>query len=272
MQIILAVLLPLVALLCSSLARAASPSGRHVFAHVVQGNFQNYVQQDYADDFALAQSAGIDAFAINVGCDTTDPDQLVSHTLIEASSRRRKGPVKPLVLIVCLARRAQAKMFAAAESASFKLFLSFDMNYFRTATCASKIVGTYMPYVRSTAYFKSNCQAFVSTFAGDVSGTWVGGTSSLAASNAYWTALWAQVASAYGRSVFFVPNFNVVSNISPKVDPFSGVFSWDAWGDAGRKVALTLKGAQSDVYASKAAAARLKFMGQLMRNGFVEAD
>lgn len=63
---------------------------------LTQGVFQNYEQQDYADDMALAATAGISAFALNVGADTTDVAQM-------------------------------AKAFAAAEAASFKLFFSFDM-------------------------------------------------------------------------------------------------------------------------------------------------
>ncbi|KAL8284242.1 hypothetical protein RQP46_004991 [Phenoliferia psychrophenolica] len=64
---------------------------------IPQGDFQSYTSADWAADIALAKAAGIDAFALNVGGDSTDV--------------------------------AEMKIaFAAAEAdGTFKLFFSFDM-------------------------------------------------------------------------------------------------------------------------------------------------
>lgn len=63
----------------------------------------------------LALTAGISAFAMNVGHDTTDSGKLGSHT----HSR--------LKLIVGPTTDQMTKAFAAAEAVGFKLFFSFDM-------------------------------------------------------------------------------------------------------------------------------------------------
>jgi hypothetical protein len=41
----------------------------------LQGDFQNYAPQDYEDDMKMALVAGISAFAMNEGHDTTDSGQ-----------------------------------------------------------------------------------------------------------------------------------------------------------------------------------------------------
>lgn len=56
-----------------------------------------------------------------------------------------------------------ALAFAAAGTAGFSLFVSFDMNYFFDATKAATIATTYLtPYGSNSAYFTYNNQAGMS--------------------------------------------------------------------------------------------------------------
>ncbi|KAJ8295496.1 Phosphoserine aminotransferase 2, chloroplastic [Rhodotorula toruloides] len=212
------------------LERRASP--RPVFAHVgkssfiqviwliltastsaVQGNFQNYGEDDYAADFKLAKEAGIDAFALNVGHDSTDPAQL-------------------------------AKAFSAAKSSSFKLFFSFDMNYFSKPASSDTILSDYLgKYGGNDAHLLYNGKVFVSTFSGEVPGTFLDGAGSFTESNAKWTDLLAKAKSAIGKDAAdahdsFVPDWNDV-NLVAQNKWGGGVMSWAAWGDKGRTTAMT---------------------------------
>ncbi|BGP30106.1 hypothetical protein JCM10296v2_001858 [Rhodotorula toruloides] len=134
-----------------------------------QGSFQNYGEGDYAADFKLAQEAGIDAFAMNVGRDSTDPAQL-------------------------------AKAFSAAKSSSFKLFFSFDMNYFSKPGSSDAMLSDYLgKYGGHDAHLLYNGKVLVSTFSGEVSGIFLDGAGSFADSNAKWTDLLAKAKTASGR-------------------------------------------------------------------------
>jgi len=82
----------------------------------LQGDFQNYAQQDYEDDMKMALVAGISAFAMNVGHDTTDSGQY------RAQRHNHK-----LELTVPSTTDQMTKAFAAAEAVGFSLFFSFDM-------------------------------------------------------------------------------------------------------------------------------------------------
>lgn len=79
----------------------------------VQGNWQAYSQEDYAAEYARAREAGIDAFALNVGHDASDAEQM-------------------------------QKAFAAAEEGGFKLFWSFDMNYFGDPGASEVVLDEYL--------------------------------------------------------------------------------------------------------------------------------
>lgn len=71
---------------------------KYVFAHHMVGNTFPYTVNDWLDDIKLANANGIDAFALNVGSDSWQPDQVKNA-------------------------------FTAAEQSNttFKLFISFDM-------------------------------------------------------------------------------------------------------------------------------------------------
>lgn len=75
-----------------------SGSQKYVWAHHLIGNTYPYDQNAWVADIQLAQSNGIDGFALNVGTDSWQPDRV-------------------------------AKAYAAASQLgnTFKMFLSFDM-------------------------------------------------------------------------------------------------------------------------------------------------
>ncbi|BGO89634.1 hypothetical protein NBRC10512_001513 [Rhodotorula toruloides] len=243
------------------LERRASP--RPVFAHVgkssfiqviwliltastsaVQGNFQNYGEDDYAADFKLAKEAGIDAFALNVGHDSTDPAQL-------------------------------AKAFSAAKSSSFKLFFSFDMNYFSKPASSDTILSDYLgKYGGNDAHLLYNGKVFVSTFSGEVPGTFLDGAGSFTESNAKWTDLLAKAKSAIGKDIqcaadahdSFVPDWNDV-NLVAQNKWGGGVMSWAAWGDKGRTTAMTT--ASDQAYIAAASKANLAYLAPVAAFFFV---
>ena len=106
------------------------------------GNANAYGQGDWVDDMRLAQAAGIDAFALNVGA--TD------HTTTT------QVPIA----------------YAAASQTEFKVFLSFD--YAAQGPWSSQaVVNTIRTYANSPGQFKVNGLPFVSTFEGrDHAGDW----------------------------------------------------------------------------------------------------
>ncbi|GAA6044747.1 hypothetical protein NBRC10513_004603 [Rhodotorula toruloides] len=198
-----------------------------LLASCFQGNFQNYSEADYADDFKLAQEAGIDAFALNVGRDPTDPAQL-------------------------------AKAFSAAKSSSFKLFFSFDMNYYSKPGSSDAILSDYLgKYGGHDAHFLYNGKVFVSTFSGEVSGTFLDGAGSFAESNAKWTDLLAKAKTAIGKDIHFVPDWNDV-NLVAQNKWGGGVMSWAAWGDKGRTT--TMMTASDQAYIAAASKANLAYL------------
>ena len=69
---------------------------KYVFAHFMVGNTYPYTVDDWADDMSLAGKAGIDAFAINIGPDSWQADQVKNA-------------------------------YQAAEQSNFKLFMSFTV-------------------------------------------------------------------------------------------------------------------------------------------------
>ncbi|GJN87190.1 hypothetical protein Rhopal_000135-T1 [Rhodotorula paludigena] len=185
---------------------------RPVFAHVVQGNWQAYSQEDYAAEYARAREAGIDAFALNVGHDASDPEQM-------------------------------QKAFAAAEEGGFKLFWSFDMNYFSGPGASEVMLDEYLgKWGGSSAYYTWEDKLLVSTFSGEVPGTFLDGASSFKESNAKWSALLDAVKDKLGGENIWA----------------GGIFSWAAWGDKGRIDEMTTK--EDQTYVAAAGKAGLAYM------------
>ncbi|ORY45022.1 glycosyl hydrolase family 71-domain-containing protein [Leucosporidium creatinivorum] len=203
----------LVSALCCT-AVLAGDSTKAVFAHVVQGDFQNYAQQDYEDDMTLALTAGISAFAMNVGHDTTDSDQMT-------------------------------KAFAAAEAVGFKLFFSFDMVYFSNADGSRWIYDEYLtPFGPSSAHYTYDSKIFVSTFSGEVDGRYLDAASSFDDSNTAWSTLFDKVKSGLGLDVYYAPDWNDVSKVPSNTWGGAQMF-WEAWPAKGSADDLTLDTANS---------------------------
>ena len=60
----------------STLEGSGSGSSNFVFAHFMVGNSFPYTVEDWTNDIQLALAHGIDAFALNVGTDSWQPDQV----------------------------------------------------------------------------------------------------------------------------------------------------------------------------------------------------
>ena len=106
------------------------------------GNTYSYTTNDWVNDIIKAQNANIDAFALNVGAQT-------SYTNTQL-----------------------ANAYAAAEQRQFKLFLSFDYAA-QGAWSISNVVNTILAHKNSAAQFKVNGLPLVSTFEGpNNSGDW----------------------------------------------------------------------------------------------------
>lgn len=164
---------------------------KYVFAHVVVGNTAAHTKSTWEDDITLAQSAGINAFALNCGYpDSNIPNQV-------------------------------ANAFAAAEAlgSSFKLFFSFDYlggGEIWPATGSLSVVSYLNQYVGTSAYFNYEGIPLVSTFegTGNIADWAQGGT----------------IRSAVG-DLYFVPDWTSLgpSGISSYLDNIEGFFSWDMW-------------------------------------------
>jgi glucan endo-1,3-alpha-glucosidase len=53
-------------------------STKYVVAHFMVGNSYPYTQQDWLSDILLAHQSGIDSFALNVGTDSWQPQQVAN--------------------------------------------------------------------------------------------------------------------------------------------------------------------------------------------------
>jgi len=140
---------------------------------------------DYDADITRAKSMGIDAFALNIG---TDPftDQQLEYA------------------------------YQSAANNNFKLFISFDLNWWHPSD-AAPIGQKIARYANRPAQLRYNNAAFVSTFVGD--GLDV-----------------AAVRSAAGTPIFFVPNFHPGQSSFANLD---GAFSWIGWPTNGNNKAPT---------------------------------
>ncbi|WAR57421.1 hypothetical protein PtB15_8B468 [Puccinia triticina] len=169
--------------------KPTSQSPRYVFAHVVQGNFQFYEAEDWSSDMRLAQQMGIDAFAINIGQDITNAKQL------------------PLI-------------FEIAEQNSFQVFLSFDMVYYGQSGSSNDIIRLIETYATRKAQFIYEDKPLVSTFSGEVPGTFLD-------NNPDYDSAWNSLKEKLTFPIYFLPCW---TGVDPKtVSSIDGMLSWDAW-------------------------------------------
>ncbi|CAH7673625.1 glycosyl hydrolase family 71-domain-containing protein, partial [Phakopsora pachyrhizi] len=164
----------------------------YVFAHVVQGNSQNYTREQWELDMKVAQEAHIDAFAINIGTDPSNDQQL------------------PMI-------------YEVAEEVGFKVFISFDMNYYAYNDSSKDIISRTLQFSKRKSQFKYKGKVFLSTFSGEVPGTFMNG-------NPNYTSAWCTLKASlrgHGVDTYFVPGW---TGIEPSTSRCAdGLLSWDAW-------------------------------------------
>lgn len=169
-----------------------SENRRYVFAHVVQGNSQNYTKDQWIQDMRVAQDAYIDGFAINIGTDPTNDLQL-------------------------------KLIYEAAQETDFKIFISFDMNYYSYPDSSKDILSRTLEYSKQPAQFKYKGRVFLSSFSGEVPGTYMDG-------NPNYTSAWCSLKASlrgHGVETYFVPGW---TGIKPSTSRCAdGLLSWDAW-------------------------------------------
>lgn len=181
-------------------------------------------------DISEAISMGLDAFALNV----QSSDDWVD--------------------------KAIANLFEIAEAKGFKLFLSFDMSYFQNpADFFSLLASVY----NNPAYYRYNNLPFVSTFYG---GTLTFGFSN---ANAGWQALYRDALDALGMPTYFVPSFQMTTDISSTSqvgnfwDSYSmadGQFNWDgSWPYASQGM-VNVSCTNDEIFISEAASKSKTYM------------
>uniref|UniRef100_A0A0W0F0S4 Glycoside hydrolase family 71 protein n=1 Tax=Moniliophthora roreri TaxID=221103 RepID=A0A0W0F0S4_MONRR len=165
-------------------AQSANP--KLVFAHFMIGITSNrHSTADYTPDMQLAKSIGIDAFALNIGLDPYTDTQL-------------------------------DLAYAAASQNSFKVFISFDFNWFHTTPAQiPDIARKIAKYANQPSQLRFMDKVFVSSFVGD--GLDV-------------DALRAQVRALGGGEIYFAPNFHPGQGDFGAVD---GALNWMAWPNNG---------------------------------------
>jgi hypothetical protein len=110
----------------------AVTSAKSVFAHFMVGNTEKFVEADWRTQIALAQTAKIDAFALNMANNENTTTTQIPNA------------------------------FAAAEALGFQLFFSFD--YAGNGAWDATIVTSMINQRKgSKAYFKFNNKPMAST-------------------------------------------------------------------------------------------------------------
>lgn len=151
---------------------------KQVFAHYMVGNTYGQTSDKWTADITAAQSAGIDGFALNIG--STD-----SYTDTQL----------PLA-------------YAAAASAGFKLFISFDMA--ASSWTSDQVVSYINSYKDESAQLKINDLPMVSTFEGPD-----------------WADNWSTVRSQTG-GIYLVPDWSSLgaSGVGAKTSVIDGACEW----------------------------------------------
>ncbi|GMM33555.1 hypothetical protein DASC09_008800 [Saccharomycopsis crataegensis] len=113
----------------------SSSGEKSVFAHFIVGNAASMTLEDWKSDIALAQTAHIDGFALNIASNDGTNDAILNIA------------------------------YEAAETLNFKMFLSFD--YASTgAWSSSAVISTINKYKTYSAQFHYSGKPLVSTFIG----------------------------------------------------------------------------------------------------------
>ncbi|EJT96926.1 glycoside hydrolase [Dacryopinax primogenitus] len=168
------------------------PLPKLVVAHVIVGNTQPYSVSDWSNDIALAQKAGIDAFALNYGSPGWEPGQL-------------------------------SNVYQAALSHSgFKLFLSADMTSLSGGSQgdAQNLANQVKQFVNHPAQLTYGGKTLLGTFSGEYS---TFGQGSIEAG-------WKMVLNLIGSPVAFFPAWFVDPSTFGQYPVLSGALNWNgAW-------------------------------------------
>ncbi|PQE07911.1 alpha-1,3-glucanase mutanase protein [Rutstroemia sp. NJR-2017a WRK4] len=177
---------PLAAAAQNPVASVLSQAGlggqnRYVFAHFIMGIVGNRANaSDYDNDIKLAKSAGIDAFALNIGTEDSTDTQL-------------------------------SYAYASAASNNFKVFISFDFNFWSTSAAAD-VGAKVAKYASHPGQLRVDGKVFVSSFVG--------------------TGVDVEVVRTTSKTpIFFAPNFTPGGPGS--FAGLDGAFNWVGWPNNG---------------------------------------
>ncbi|KAF3910589.1 hypothetical protein ABW21_db0203193 [Orbilia brochopaga] len=117
-----------------------------VTAHFLMGIAGQYSDDNWRQDINAAKDMGIEAFALNIAKQSTDP---FTPTQV-------------------------GKAYSVAQSLGFKMYISFDFAYFATdGSATAEIVSYLQTYANHPAALKHNGKSVVTTFIGDdFGGNW----------------------------------------------------------------------------------------------------
>jgi len=172
------------------MAMAREP--KYVFAHFMVGNTYPYKPETFQKDITLAQCAGIDGFALNLGMDNWTPSRI-------------------------------DMMFSVVRDfPHFKLFFSFDMSIIRSADVIVEYIVRYADHPNS---FRYRGKVFVSTFAGEQESF---GHMDV---NTGWEFEIKRALLRKRVKIFFVPSWTGVDawELFRRFPVVDGAFSWAAW-------------------------------------------
>ncbi|TFK87288.1 glycoside hydrolase family 71 protein [Polyporus arcularius HHB13444] len=197
----LAGVLAAVRLVGASRCRAPKPKPpgvpKLVVAHHIVGLTASYTIDEWVTDMSLAQSSGIDGFALNIGMDDYTSQQVEN-----------------------------AYQAAGQLNSAFKLFLSFDMTSYHcaSATDADPIRNLTLQYASHPSQLQVDGKAFVSSFSGETctfgQGDVPGG----------WRTEFTQHPDVAGK-IHFVPSFFIdPATFGQYAGVLDGDFNWNsAW-------------------------------------------
>ncbi|KAG6376987.1 glycoside hydrolase family 71 protein [Boletus reticuloceps] len=170
-------------------------STKYVVAHFMVGNTYPYTLQNWSSDIHLAYQNGIDGFALNVGRDSWQPQQV-----------------------------ANAFQAAQQSGTGFKLFLSFDMTSLPcdSASDAATLRNYITTYASHPNHLIYNGRVFASTFSGESCHFGQGSVQS------GWSTQFLQQLSGE-NAVYFVPSFFVDTSAFQGFDGvINGMFNWNS--------------------------------------------
>jgi len=180
-------------LLWASMVSIAKAELKDVFFHYMVGGM---TAAEAIKDVQDAKALGVDAFALNI-------QSVTESWSIDAVDM----------------------LFSAANANDFKLFFSFDMNYFSSP---SQFLSYLVGYFDNKAYYMHDNLPFVSTFNGGSS------TFGEATPNDGWQKYYVDALASMGHTSYFIPSFSDSAqadgvNFYQTFTSVNGALSWTCW-------------------------------------------